>query len=170
MALPVTGFSCNLLDVSLDVHPSTLECGVHGEVHYIGVDAAVVVMNEHRVTGDLPACSKPAHTRAGRKTVKVGQEGNCQGGTRRKTVKVGQEGRLSRWDMKEDFQGGTRRKTVKVVSCSQTAIWLQLCLYERWSGDYCQFFSTAVVRKCVFAVVCVEGGTVLEYWCVLLQQ
>ena len=75
MALPVTGFSCNLLYVSLDVHPPALECGVHGEVHDKGVDAAVVVMNEHRVTGDLPACSKPAHTRTGRKTVKVGQEG-----------------------------------------------------------------------------------------------
>ena len=63
MALPVTGFSCNLLDVSLDVHPPALESGVHGEVHDKGVDAAVVVVNEHRVAGDLPACSKPAHTR-----------------------------------------------------------------------------------------------------------
>ena len=100
-----------------------------------------------------------------KETVKVGQEGklsrwdkkeDCQGGTRRKIVKVGQ-GRLSRWDKKEDCQGGTRRKTVKVVSRSQTAIWLQLCLYERWSGDYCQFFSTAVVRKCVCSGVC-RGG------------
>ena len=70
-AVPVTGFRCNLLYVSLDVHPPALECGVHGEVHDKGVDAAVVVVNEHRVSGDLPACGKPAHTR--------GQEEDCQG-------------------------------------------------------------------------------------------
>ena len=57
--------------LSLAVHPPALECGVHGEVHYIGVDAAVVVVNEHRVTGDLPACSKPAHKMTRRKTVKL---------------------------------------------------------------------------------------------------
>ena len=70
-ALPVTGFSCNLLDVSLDVHPTALECGVHSEVHDKGVDMAVVVVNEYRVAGDPPACSKPAHMRTSRKTVKV---------------------------------------------------------------------------------------------------
>ena len=53
--------------LSLAVHLPAFECGVHGEVHDKGVDAAVVVVNEHRVAGDLPACSKPAHTR--------GQEG-----------------------------------------------------------------------------------------------
>ena len=53
--------------LSLAVHLPAFKCGVHGEVHDKGVDAAVVVVNEHRVSGDLPACSKPAHTR--------GQEG-----------------------------------------------------------------------------------------------
>ena len=55
------GFGCNVLYVSLDVHPPALECGVHSEMHHVGVDPAVVVVNEHRVSGDLPACRKPAH-------------------------------------------------------------------------------------------------------------
>ena len=61
------GSALSYVGLSLAVHLPAFECGVHGEVHDKGVDAAVVVVNEHRVAGDLPACSKPAHTR--------GQEG-----------------------------------------------------------------------------------------------
>ena len=81
---------------------------------------------------------------------------------RRKTVKVGQEGKLSRWDKKEDCQGGTRRKIVKVVSCSQTAIWFQLCLYEDGLGTIaCFLVQQSSGSVCVCSGVYVEGG---QYW------
>ena len=64
-------------------------------MHHVGVDPAVVVVNEHRVSCDLPACRKPAHGGGGGDSHVNSQVSNqvrgclrCGGGGRGITVHI----------------------------------------------------------------------------------